>query len=30
MDEIGNIKKWQDKHTKMPLNFMINFLPSKV
>jgi hypothetical protein len=30
MDEIGKIKKWQDKHTKMPLNFMINFLPSKV
>jgi len=28
--EVGKIKKWQDEHTKMPLNFMINFLPTNV
>ena len=28
--EIGKIKKWQDEHTKMPLNFIVNFLPSNV
>ena len=30
MSEINKINKWQDKHTKMPVNFMINFLPSNV
>jgi hypothetical protein len=30
MVEIGKIKKWQDVHTKMPVNFMINFLPTNV
>jgi len=28
--EVGKITKWQDEHTKMPVNFVVNFLPSNV
>lgn len=28
--EVGKITKWQDEHTKMPVNFVVNFLPTNV